>query len=278
MEKAIRFPGFRYRAMTLSYDDGVVYDERLIDTMSAHGIKGTFNLNAGMMPEPGVPSRRFDAQTVKRLYDNPCVEVAAHGYHHLQPLHQDLTSFTSEMLRDRVALEQLTGKLVRGMAYAYGGYNASLESVLPLVGITYSRTTHSTHGFGIPQNWLEWHPTCHHNDPELMNLCDRFLASEENSDWARVLSDPLIFYVWGHSYEFNDNNNWEIIERFCEKMGGHDEIWYATNGEIRDYVEAARSLVWAADNSFVYNPTCTDVYMRIGGRQYLIGAGQTVRI
>lgn len=199
MEKAIRFPGFRYRAMTLSYDDGVIYDERLINTMSAHGIKGTFNLNAGMMPETGVPSRRFPAEDVKRLYDNSCVEVAAHGFHHLEPLHQDLTSFTSEMLRDRVALEQLTGKLVRGMAYAYGGYNASLESVLPLVGITYSRTTRSTHGFGIPQNWLEWHPTCHHNDPELMNLCDKFLASEENSDWARVLSDPLIFYVWGHS-------------------------------------------------------------------------------
>ena len=278
MEKCIRFPGFRYRALTLSYDDGVIYDERLIDTMSAHGIKGTFNLNSGNMPAPGVPSRRFSAEDVRRVYDNPCVEVATHGYNHLEPLHQDIPSFASEMLRDRLALEQLTGKIVRGMAYAYGGFNKELESVLKTVGITYSRTTRATHGFGIPADWLEWHPTCHHNDGELMNLCDRFLSSDGKNDWARMLSNPLIFYVWGHSYEFNDNNNWEIIEQFCEKMGGHDEIWYATNGEIRDYIEAARSLVWSMDSTIVYNPTCTDVYMHLDGKPVLIPAGQTLKL
>ena len=26
-------------------------------------------------------------------------------------------------------------------------------------------------------------------------------------------------YVWGHSYEFDQADNWEVIERFCEYAG-----------------------------------------------------------
>jgi len=44
MNKAyIRFPGFRRKTLTLSYDDGVRRDKRLIAIMKQHG----FNLNGG---------------------------------------------------------------------------------------------------------------------------------------------------------------------------------------------------------------------------------------
>lgn len=273
MEKCIRFPGFRYRALTLSYDDGVIYDGRLLDIMSAHGIKGTFNLNAGQMPAE--TNRRFTAAECAKIYANPCAEVATHGYYHIQPCNVDSVSFLSEMFRDRLALEALTGKLVRGMAYAYGGYNETVENACAAVGIVYSRTTHSTHAFNLPAKWLEWHPTCHHNDGELDKLCDTFLASTGDTVWQRMMGSPQVFYLWGHSYEFNDNNNWEIIEKFCEKMGGHDDIWYATNGEIHDYIEAARSLIWSLDQHMAFNPTCVDVYMNIDGIPKLFPAGKT---
>ena len=42
----MRFPGGRAKALTLSYDDGVVQDIRLIDIMRRHGLKGTFNINS----------------------------------------------------------------------------------------------------------------------------------------------------------------------------------------------------------------------------------------
>ena len=41
----IRYPGFRKKALTLSYDDGVVQDARLMELLDRHGIKATFNLN-----------------------------------------------------------------------------------------------------------------------------------------------------------------------------------------------------------------------------------------
>jgi len=33
-----------------------------------------------------------------------------------------------------------------------------------------------------------------------------------------------LMYVWGHSYEFDNNNNWNVIEDFCKLMGGRDDI------------------------------------------------------
>lgn len=61
----LRFPEGKLKALTLSYDDGVEQDEHLIGILRAHGMRGTFNLNAGLYaPEgtvfrPGVISRRL---------------------------------------------------------------------------------------------------------------------------------------------------------------------------------------------------------------------------
>ena len=40
------------KVLTLSYDDGVVQDIRLINILDKYGIRGTFNINTGMyLPE-----------------------------------------------------------------------------------------------------------------------------------------------------------------------------------------------------------------------------------
>ena len=41
------WPGFKFKALTLSYDDGVTTDRRMIDILDKCGIKATFNLNSG---------------------------------------------------------------------------------------------------------------------------------------------------------------------------------------------------------------------------------------
>ena len=80
------------------------------------------------------------------------------------------------------------------------------------------------------------------------------------------------------SYEFNDNDNWHIIESFCEKLACKDYVWYATNIEIYDYVKAYEALVFSADRQTVMNPSAIDVYTSLGEKNTLIPAGQTVRI
>jgi len=43
-----RFPDGKDRAVTLSYDDGVKQDQRIIALLKSHGMKGTFNINGNL--------------------------------------------------------------------------------------------------------------------------------------------------------------------------------------------------------------------------------------
>jgi len=84
--------------------------------------------------------------------------------------------------------------------------------------------------------------------------------------------------LWGHSYEFDANKNWNIIEEFARYIGGKDDVWYATNGEIYDYCEAFKRLRFSVDGNTVYNPSAIDVFIFNYGKEIVIPAGKTVCI
>lgn len=46
----MRFPGGRAKALTLSYDDNVKQDFRMMEILDRHGLKCTFNINTGASP------------------------------------------------------------------------------------------------------------------------------------------------------------------------------------------------------------------------------------
>lgn len=264
----MRFPGGRSKALTLSYDDGVDQDERLIAIMKAHGLKGTFNLNSGLYApegtvyEKGNVHRRMTRQQVDALYTDSGMEVAVHGLTHsfLEQLPQNRC--TREVLCDRENLEKQFHRLVRGMAYPYGTFNDEVVECLKACGIVYARTTITTGKFDIPEDWLRLKATCRHGDPKLMELARKFV--EKNTSGA-----PWLFNLWGHSYEFEQDDNWNVIEEFAEYTGGREDIWYATNLEIYEYIQAFKQLVFSVDGSMVYNPTARTLYFQTpyGSRQ-----------
>ena len=272
------FPNGKERTLTLSYDDGVDTDIRLIELLEKYNIKCTFNLNSGLFnPEgsvrpEGQVSFRLTKNEAKKYYDNPLCEVATHGYTHpfLERLPTSLCML--DILKDRQELEKLTGKMVRGHAYPFGKYNDDVVDILKQAGIVYARTVEPTHSFELPTDWLRWKPTCHHDDPELMKLADMFIEGRE------PYKNGWLFYLWGHTYEFRQYNNWNVIEEFFEKVANRDDIWYATNIEVYDYVAAYKSLIYSANGDVVYNPTATDVWVKINGKTVAVPARQTINI
>lgn len=269
----MRFPQGKKKALTLSYDDGVEQDARLIGIMDRYGIKGTFNINSGLFAPEGTvyPSgqihRRMTAKSARALYGGSGHEVAVHTLTH--PMLEQLSSpvMLEEVMRDRSNLEQMFGTIVRGMAYPYGTYSDSVVEGLKQAGIVYSRTVKFTEDFRIPTDWLRLEATCHHNNPNLMKLAQRFI--NEEPDRA-----PWLFYLWGHSYEFEANQNWDVIERFCELAGGRTDIWYATNIAVYDYITAYRRLQFSLDASLVCNPSALDLWLEKGGKIYEVKAGR----
>ena len=270
----MRFPGGRKKAVTLSYDDGVEQDVQLIDMMEQHGLKGTFNLNSACYAEEGTVypegtiHRRMTKAQVSEVYCREGIEVAVHGARHPLLDLLPINLCTKDLLEDRENLEEQFETIVRGMAYPYGTYSNQVIECMKSVGIVYSRTVHSTHNFYMPTDWMQLHATCHHDDPQLMELAHRFIDSDGHRE-------PWMFYLWGHSYEFEQNDNWGVMEEFASYVGGREEVWYATNIEIYEYVEAFGRLVFSMDGKRVYNPTSFELFFMCEGKLFNVEPGQT---
>lgn len=259
----ILYPEGCTKALTFSYDDGQIYDRRLVEIFNAYHVKATFHLNSGSLDRDGFVT----AEEVPVLYQGH--EVACHGVNHAYLTHLSAEELVNEVWNDRRALEKRTGYPVRGLSYPFGEYSKTIMQSLKALGIEYSRTVWNSSTFAWPGNFLEWRPTCHHSGG-ILEKADLFLNPPE---YARL---PL-FYIWGHSFEFGQQSNWDLMERFCQKVSGRKEIWYATNLQIKRYISAIRSLIYNTEETLVYNPTAVTVWLESDGRTQKLMPGQTVR-
>ena len=273
----MRFPGGKLKTLTFSYDDGVEQDIQLIEMFEKYNVRATFNLNSGLYAPEGTVypegqiHRRLPESAVTKLYDKEWIEVAVHGATHPWLDHMPQNMCTKDLLDDRENLEKQFGKIVRGMAYPYGTYNDEVVESMKSVGIVYSRNVHSTHDFNMPGDWMRLPATCHHNDEELMKLANRFL---NDSSYGR----PWMFYLWGHSYEFEACNNWQVMEDFLKLMANRDDIWYATNIEIYNYQDAFKRLLFSMDGTIVTNPTAYELWFFSDGKEYSVKPGETKKL
>lgn len=277
---SLLFPKGKTKALTLSYDDGVTQDERLIKLMRQYGLKGTFNINAGLMGDndwliqPGIDVSHYKLpkERIREIYEGQ--ELAVHTMTHpdLARVPEGMAAY--EIAQCRRELEEIVKAPVTGMAYPFGTWKASVENTARVCGIHYARTTKPTFAFELPTDFLAWHPTCHHTEPRMTELLEEFLRPLDMERYA----GPKLYYLWGHAYEFDAHNQWEDIENFMKKAADREEIWYATNGEICAYLRAAKQLVYSATGDYIYNPTCTDIWMWIDKKPYCIPGGGTTEV
>ncbi|MCM1386711.1 MAG: polysaccharide deacetylase family protein [Bacillus sp. (in: Bacteria)] len=272
------FPKKKRKALTFSYDDGRLGDRHLVEIMNRYGAKGTFNLNSarlGSVKTVVIDGKEVDdstiaAEEIASLYERH--EVATHTAEHIAVTDCGSAALC-QILEDRKVLEGFVPYMVTGHAYPFGIYDKESFAMLKAAGIRYARTVTSTGSFALPKNFLEWHPTCHHEDACLMELAKQFCEQDA------PFMGPQLFYVWGHSFEFDRHDNWEIMESLLSYLAKYaDVIWMATNGEIVDYVTAYQSLVYSADGSRVYNPSLKTVWMESEGKAYEIAAGATITL
>ena len=279
----LRFPEGKAKAVTLSYDDGCRQDERFVEILNRNGLKCTFNHNS----DESKKSHCFNANQVKELFLNEGHEIAVHGYWHRANGSQRPIDGIRDVLDNRLQLEAKLGCIIRGMAYPDTGINYlengttydMIKQYLTQLDIVYARTLAGDNDkFELPRDWHAWVPTAHHQNPLLMEYIDKFLALDLSPARYHARRGPALFYLWGHSYEFDHNNNWDLAEAMCEKLGNKEDVWYATNMEIYEYVTAYRSLIYSADGSMVKNPTLHKIWFDIDGTEYVIEPGQTLHL
>lgn len=249
-------------AVAVSFDDGS-FDEEVVGIFNRYGIKGTFNLITG-----GIGTGEY--ARLRQLYQGH--ELACHGTYHksldvLPPANLNL-----EIFQHRKVMEEIAGYPVCGLAYANGRYNQEVIDALRASGIVYARTAMCTGSYQFPEDFMRWNPTCHINAKDNgAHQAAAFLRAMEG-----YFSGPRLFFAYSHGHEFQ--GHFDALEEFCSLIGGNEDIWYAGNMELYDYITAQRSLRISADNRMVYNPTVTKVWFSCGERVYSVGPGETVRL
>lgn len=224
------------KAITFSYDDGVTQDRRLVALFNKYGIKGTFNLNSELLGQENsliregvlVSHNKVAPSEVRELYTGH--EIAVHTL-----THPNLSRVTDdeEIVRqvecDRENLSKLAGYEVTGMAYPGGGVNFTphvAKIIEQRTGVQYARTTVCNYGFERQGNLYQFQPSVYHvmEMDKMFELGKQFLELKPER--------PQIFYIWGHSYEFDIHDTWNQFESFLEMISGRDDIFYGTNREV----------------------------------------------
>ena len=279
------FPEGKPKAVTLSYDDGCRQDIKLSEIITKYGIKGTFNLNSDWLGKSDTDWHLTKEEIKEHIIDKGH-EIALHGQQHRANGNLRPIDGIQDVLNCRLGLEKDFGMIIRGMAYPDSGVSqfqngttmADIETYLKQLDVVYARALGEVNEeFDIPDNWYRWMPTAHHNQENVFELIEKFVNYKPD-DFYPAKRISKLFYLWGHSYEFDDNNNWDRIEEICRKLGNRDDIWYATNIEIYDYIQAYYSLVFSADSSLVYNPTHITLWFKVDGTLYSIKPDETIRI
>ena len=229
------------KALTFSFDDGVLQDLKVLEILDKYGLKATFNLNSCHLGNKNhldvygqkINHDKIAPKNVKEVYKNH--EVAVHTKTH--PL---LTKLSDEEIidqveNDRQLLSALCGYEIIGMAYPCGGVNnddRTADILKKSTGVEYARTINSNASFNPPKNPYRWHPSVYAVEcKKVFELAEKFLTLETD--------EPQIFFVWGHSHEFDilDEMTWEKLEEFFQMISGKEDVFYATNKEALAWLQ-----------------------------------------
>ena len=226
------YPGGKKKAFNITYDDGVLQDERFVALLNQYGLKGTFNLNSQLMQEQfswthpcGMQVTRLSPEQAKHLYDGH--EVASHTLTH--PYMQELPDeeLYRQLKSDKEALEQLFGREVTGFAVPFDYYDDRIAACAKACGFAYARKSEFTGNFTPCVDAYHWKTGIYHISPDLTDFVSAFLNTDQ---------ELAVCQIVGHSYDLDAENLWETMERICAAVSRQDDIWFCTNGELVDFL------------------------------------------
>ena len=213
------------KSVTFSFDDGVKQDIPFLELLNKYGMKGTFNINTGLASEAqrwvykGVDVIHMNATDIRDLYKGH--EVAVHGLTHPYLERLDERTIYNEIYQDKCNLEDWFGEEVVGMAYPFGTYDDRVVEIAKRCGIRYARTIEDTPDFTPQKDLLRFKTTCCFNHPDIFSIIDRFLQSEHD--------EKQVLYLWGHTYEFDADHSWGLMEDICKKLASASGVLFETN-------------------------------------------------
>ena len=194
------------KIVSLSFDDGTVYDLRFIELLNKYDLKATLNLNSELKDfvwfYEDKAIKRLDLEQVKDFYNGH--EVASHSLTH--PYFSSLSKEESirQVSEDIKNLSELFKYKISGFAFPFHDQSEeNIQTIKNNIDLKYIRYSH-----------LDYSPI--HKDRyhiHINALYDDKIIYEKLLEFKNDKRDNLLFVIAGHSYEFEMKNDWDKIEK-----------------------------------------------------------------
>lgn len=253
------YPFGKAKAFNVTYDDGVLQDVRFVEMLNSYKLKGTFNLNSGLMDnefewthESGVVVKRLRKEKVLSLYDGH--EIASHTLTHPFMDGKSEAEVMFELKEDKCNLEKLFNREIKGFAVPFDYYSDLIEDCAKKCGFEYARISQESLSFKPQSDYYKWKATVFHLDESLEKLANDFINCDD---------ELALFQIVGHSYDLDTENMWDKIESIFKEMSLQEDILPMTTIEIIDYLKAMKQA--EITDSHIINNSSKNLWFLIDG-------------
>lgn len=265
------YPGGKRKAFNVTYDDGVLQDVRLVSLLNTYGIKGTFNLNSGLMEQEfewvhpnGMTVKRLSREAVQGLYDGH--EVASHTLTHPYMSSLSESEILHQMSADKENLEGLFGREVLGFAVPFSYYSDAIADCARKAGFTYARMSEFSLGYCPWQDRYYWKCGFYHVEPGLRDYVEGLLYTEEELALCQIV---------GHSYDLDAENLWGVTEDIFCVVSQRDDVWLATHLQIVEYLMAMSRL--EIRDGVAINHSNSHLWMEVNQKPVCLRPGEWIK-
>lgn len=264
------YPGGKRRAFNISYDDGILQDMRFVELLNRYSLKGTFNLNSGLMDPPftwahecGMNVTRLTPAAIRELYRGH--EVASHTLTH--PYMHDLSEdeVTYQLGADKQNLENLLGTEIAGFAVPFMYYSELIARCAQDCGFEYARISEESHSYEPSSDYFHWKGSIFHWTESLEYFVEGFLHTD---------TELALCQIVGHSYDLDVFDMWDRMEAILQKVSGNSSIWPATHLEIVRYLKAMEHT--AITGGSVCNHSDVDLWFCVDGQTICLHPGEAI--
>ena len=206
------------KIVSLSFDDGTIYDLRFIELLNKYNLKATLNLNSGIENfiwyyKNEFPIKRLKLNEVKEYYSGH--EVASHSLTH--PYFSSLSEekIIEEVNEDIKNLSNIFGYKIEGFAFPFHDQTEeNIRVIKENVELKYIRYSFFKDDY-IPSDRYHVHLNALYDDEDIFDKIEKFKKNNlENS----------LFVIAGHAYEFEVKNDWKKIEDLLGFLSRNDEV------------------------------------------------------
>jgi peptidoglycan/xylan/chitin deacetylase (PgdA/CDA1 family) len=221
------------KIITTSWDDGHPLDLKLAELLEKYDIPATFYI-----PIDNRKGEYIHPQQIKEIAQ--IFDIGGHTYHHVDLTKVPLKEAEREIVEGKRRLEEITGKEVLSFCYPCGRFNDEIINIVRRAGFIGARTTKSaTRSIKDPfkmsttayaASWcFGLIPYIRHSVTSKDFGLFRFVLKNNLllNTWDKIAIKTLdfvvnnggVWHLWGHSWEVDDHNDWERLERVFCKVG-----------------------------------------------------------